>query len=260
MLCLVAMLNFDRDRAVELFLELCEGADAALNTHYSEQFIHHATYRHYAPLRSLLLRMLKATDEGTRLIVSRQVTLAAFDDILAAEDVQQVLGGDEICRKAAAEIYAHNLGRKASRSICADRLAQLFDDPDSKVRAAASDCFRLVPSSQLTQEQDLMLRFIQSRACLENSHDLIHALEECPDPLPEVICRIPERFIAEHRERGQGQSIESRRWTYHLPALIARLYEQTRDAQIKRRCLDIIDGMLELGFSEIEKELAQVER
>ncbi len=32
------------------------------------------------------------------------------------------------------------------------------------------------------------------------------------------------------------------------------------DAAIKRRCLNIIDDMLELGFSEIEKELAQVER
>lgn len=260
MVCLVAMLNFDRDRAVGLFLELCEGADAVLNTHYSDQFIHHATYRHYEPLRPVLLRMLKAGDEGSRSIAGRQITLASFHDPHAVEDVQHVLGGDEVCRKAAAEVYAHNLGRAASRSICAERLAQFFEDPDSKVRAAASDCLRLLPPALLTQEQDLMFRFIESPACLENSHDLIHALEECAEPLPEVICRVPERFIAEHRAQGHGQSIHARRWTYHLPALIARLYEQTPDARTKSRCLDIIDGMLELGFSEIEKELAQVER
>ena len=259
-LCLVAMLNFDRDRAVRLFLELSEDADAVLNTHYSEQFIHHATYRHYEHLRPVLLHMLTAAEEGTRSIASRQITLAAFHEPHAAEDVQQVLVGDDVCRKAAAEIYAHNLGRAASRSVCAERLAQLFDDVDSKVRAAASDCFRLLPSALLTQEQDLMFRFIESQACLENSHDLIHALEECAEPLPEVICRVPERLIAEHRAEGRGQHIEARRWTYQLPALIARLYEQTLDVRIKSRCLNIIDGMLELGFSEIEKELAQVER
>jgi hypothetical protein len=259
-LCLVAMLNFDRDRAVQLFLELCEDADAVLNTHYSEQFIHHATYRHYQQLRPLLLRMLSAADDGKRCIAGRQITLAAFHDLLAADDVQQVLDGDAACRKAAAEIYAHNLAREASRAICAEQLAQLFDDTDAKVRAAASDCFRLLPSVQLPREQNLMFRFIESSACFENSHDLIHALEECAEPLPDVICGIPERLIAEHRVQGQGQHIESRRWIYELPALITRLYEQTPDARIKSRCLDIIDGMLELGFSEIEKELAQVER
>jgi hypothetical protein len=245
---------------VKLFLELCEGAEAVLNTHFSEQFIHYATYRHYEQLRPILLRMLHAPDDGTRAIASRQITLATFHDAHAVEDVQQVLAGDAVCRKSAAEIYAHNLGRTTSRAICAERLAQFFHDSDPKVRAAASDAFRSLPSGLLTQEQDLIFKFIESPACLENSHDLILALEESAEPLPEVICRVPERMIAEHRAQPTSQHIESRRWTYHLPGLIARLYEQTPDDAIKRRCLDIIDGMLELGFSEIEKELAQVER
>lgn len=259
-LCLVAMLNVDRDRAVRLFLELSEDADAVLNTPYAEQFIHHASYRHYEHIRPLLQHMLGAAVEGTRSVASRQITLAAFHESSATEDVLQVLAGDDVCRKAAAEIYAHNLGRAALRSVCAERLAQLFDDVDPKVCSAASSCFRLLPSALLTQEQDLMFRFIESQACLENSHELTHALEKCAEPLPEVICRLPERLIAEHRAQRCGQYIEVGRWNYQLPALIVRLYEQTFDASIKCRCLNIIDGMLELGFSEIENELAQVER
>jgi len=42
-LCLVAMLNIDRDRAVDLFRKLCDGANEVLGTHYAEQFIHYAT-------------------------------------------------------------------------------------------------------------------------------------------------------------------------------------------------------------------------
>jgi hypothetical protein len=258
--CLLAMLNFDRDRAVRLFLELCDGAEAVLRTQFSEPFIHHANYRHYDSLRPVLLRMLKAPDEGMRAIASRQIIVAALDNADAVEDAQQVLAGDVACRKAAAEIYAHNLARPTSRAICVERLSKLFHDSNSKVRAAASDCFRLLPVGLLSREQDLIFKFIESPACLENSHDLIRALEDSAEPLPDVICSLPERLIAENRVQASGQHVESRRWTYRLPVLIARLYEQTPDAGIKRRCLDIIDGMLELGFGGIEKELAQVER
>ncbi|TDU63029.1 hypothetical protein EI77_04550 [Prosthecobacter fusiformis] len=257
-LCLVAMINFDRERAVALFLELCKNATPVLNTHYSEQFIYHATYRHYLLLRPVLVQMLTVKEEGTRAIAGRQITLAAFHDSHAASDMQSVLGGDNVCREAAAKIYAHNLGREALQSICRERLAQLFDDPDAKVRGTAANCFRLLSPALLAQEQNLIYQFIESIAFVENSHELIHALEKSTEALPEVICRIPERLIAEYR--AEQQSGQTRRWIYHLPALIARLYEQARDAQIKSRCLDIIDGMLELGFSEIEKELAQVER
>ncbi len=260
MACLLAMLNFDRDRAVELFLTLCADADPVLDTHYSEQFIYHATYRHYEAVRGVLLRMLNSDIKDSRLIAGRQIVRAAFHDSSAAQDLEQVLSGDETCRKAAAEIYAHNLGRAASRDDCARHLERLFHDPDQEVRSAASNCFRLIPPDLLAQEQELMFRFIESPACLENSHELIHALEESTEPLNEVICQIPERLIAEQRALGQGESIENRRWTYHLPALVARLYEQTHDNETKSRCLNIIDGMLELGFSEIDKELSEVER
>ena len=260
MLCLVAMLNFDRDQAVELFLTLCSDADPVLGTYYSEQFIHHATFRHYESLRGILLRMLISADKDSRLIAGRQIVLAAFHDSSAGQDLERVLSGDEICRKAAAEIYAHNLGHAASRNECARRLKLLFHDPDQEVRSTASDCFRLISPDLLAQEKELMFCFIESPACLENSHELILALEESTEPLSEVICRIPERLIEEQRALREGESIENRRWTYHLPPLVARLYEQTHDNETRSRCLNIIDGMLELGFSEIDKELAQVER
>lgn len=260
LVCLLAMLNFDRGRAVELFIEICEGADALLNTHYAEQFIYHATYDQYTALKPVLLRMLQSGDVKSRAIASRQIALAAFHDSNAASNLQQVLDGDAVCRKAVAVVYAKYLGHAESRAVCSELLAKFFEDLDSGVRAAAADCFRKLHPEMLTSETNLMLQFIESQACIDNSHALILPLEQCAAALPEVICRIPERLIAEHREGGRSEHIEVRRWTYHLPALIARIYEQTSDALIKSRCLNIIDDMLELGFNEIEKELAQVER
>jgi hypothetical protein len=258
---LVAMLNFDRPSAVGFFLKLCEGSEAVLGTHYVDQFLHHACYDHYQDLRVTMLRMLTMQDnEHARDIAGRQITVTSFHNELAKEDLAAVFTGDAVCRKAAAAVYAHNLQQLRVADICRENLPRFFDDADKDVRAAASDCFRDLSPDRLHDEQPLIHRFIESQACAENSHDLVFALEKSVAALPEVICRLPERLIEEHRAHSGGEHIEVRRWTYHLPALITRLYEQTRDPTIKTRCLNIIDAMLELGFSEIDTELQKVER
>ena len=254
------MLNFDRDLAVKLFLELCDGSEDVLGTPYADQFIHYATYRHYSLLRPVLIGMLTGSHEKQVPVAARQITVAAFHQLKARDDLEQVVSGNAICRKEAAGVFARNVGHPKYAAVCSTWLAKFFQDSDSDVRAAAADCFRNLPSNLLSSEKSATSHFIDSPACIDNSHQLIHSLEDSTELLPDVICRIPERLIAEHRSATPGQNFESRRWIYHLPALVARLYEQSADLDIKRRCLDIIDGMLELHVSEIEKELEQVER
>jgi hypothetical protein len=259
-LILVAILNFDRPTAVSLFLKVVEGSDDVLGTPYVDQFLHYATYDHYPALRSLMLRMLKLENEHAREFAARQITVASFHEPLAQENLAQVFAGDATCRKAAAGVFSKNLGQARVAKTCRKHLPTFFDDSDKEVRAAAADCFREVPPEKLADEKELMHRFIDSAACPENNYDLVSALENSVNTLPDVICRLPERLIADHRSRGADKHIEVRTWTYHLPALITRLYDQTRDPNTKTRCLDIIDGMLELGFSDIESELQKVER
>lgn len=105
-----------------------------------------------------------------------------------------------------------------------------------------------------------MRRFVESAACVENSYDLVAPLEKAVTALPEIVCRLPERLIEEQRASNDGKPLEVRRWTHHLPSLITRLYEQTHEPEIKTRCLNIIDDMLELGFTEIDQELEKVDR
>ena len=258
---LVAMLNFDRPTAVKLFLLLCDGAQPVLKTPTVDEFLHYAVYDRYADLRALLLRMLQMADDAkARETAARQITVAAFHEPLAIEDLGLVFAADATCRNASAGVYAHNLSIDRVADECRRHLPQFFDDEDKDVRATAADCFRRLSDAQLTREQPLMQRFIASRACLEHSEDLVIPLENSAATLPEIICSLPERLIAEHKSSGATEHIEQRRWIYHLPALVTRVYGQTSDAQQKVRCLNIIDEMLRLGFTEVDAELAKVER
>ena len=56
---LVAILNYDRDVAVELFVTLCEDEEALLGTRYVERFLYYATSTHFESLKPILEKMLQ---------------------------------------------------------------------------------------------------------------------------------------------------------------------------------------------------------
>lgn len=123
---LVALLNFDRASAVRLFLELSDGAEPLLGTRYVDQFLHHAAYDFYPQLRPLMLRMLTLEDEHAQAIAARQITVASFRDLLAAQDLDVVFAGTVASRKACAGVYAHNLAQDRIADVCRKHLPRFF--------------------------------------------------------------------------------------------------------------------------------------
>ncbi len=255
--CLTALLNLDRERAVELFLLLCKDAEVILGCHTVDVFLHYAFYSHYEQLRPLTLEMLKSKLEGPRETAARQVTVAAFGQPLAQVDLETALAGDEKCRVATANVFATNLPHPLTRESCRRHLKQLFNDESAKVRDTASWCFRNLSDAQLAEERDLIFAFVQSPAFLDGCDDLLFKLKESKEQLPDVVIAAAERAIMLHKGCKEGLATRA---TYYLPELIFRLYDQSPDSNAKIRCLDIIDQMLEMGFSTVESELAKMER
>jgi hypothetical protein len=258
--CLLALMNRDRDLSIELFLKLVEGADAVLGSHSSDNYLHHAIYSNYSDVRMILIAMLKSTHEKARATAARQITIAAFHNKEAMDDAQQGMIGDEHCRDAVAGVFAYNLGNEPVRARCRDRIIPFFNDDSEKVRKTADNCFRQLSSEQLADEQALIFAFIESRAFDDGFEQLVYALKESTALLPDVICAIPEKVVAKHVQETPTESIEQRRPVFGLSELVVRLYEQTRDSRVKKRCLDVIDSLLELGMGTLEGELNKIER
>jgi hypothetical protein len=258
--CLLALLNLNRDEAVRLFLNLANGAEPILGGHSADHFLHHAAYSHYAQLRAILTAMLNSATEDARASAARQITVAAFHNENAKQDLEKALAGDENCRAAAAQVFAHNLGREEVRTACRQHLLRLFNDESKKVRDVAEACFRSLSSAQLSEERDLIYAFIQSAAFNDGFNQLAFALEHSTASLPDVVCAIPERLITQHLAETPNEPIEQRLAVYQLPELVLRVYEQAHDAATKARCLNVIDALLELGFGSLESELQKVER
>jgi hypothetical protein len=258
--CLLALLNLNRDEAVRLFLSLRDGAQPILGGRFVDRFLHHAAYSHYTQVRTTLTGMMNTNDEDARATAARQIAVAAFYNEDARQDLKKVLAGDEICRAAAAHVFAHNLGCEEVRATCRKHLIPLFNDESKKVRDAAETCFRSLSSEQLSEERDLMYSFIESAAFKDGFNQLTFALEHSTASLPDVACAIPERLIAQHLGENPKEPIEQRHAIYQLPELVLRVYEQASDAATKSRCLNVIDALLQLGFGSLESELQKAER
>ena len=257
--CVLALLNINRDEAVRLSLNLA-GARAVLGTGEVPNFLYHAQFSHYVALRGLLLEMLQLPDEKARHTAARQITVASFSKAEAKEDLAVVLAGDKSIRKAAAEIFAHNLKFASASDTCRTHLIHFFSDSEKDVRQAAAGCFRGLPEEVLTSEAALIGLYIKSPAFLDGAGQLIWALEKCSVLLPDIVAAIPAKII-ERLSIDQTTDVTRRHHdTYQVPELVMRLYRQTTDPATRVRCLDLMDVMLENGFDGLETELNNVER
>ncbi len=257
---LVAVLNYDRDCAVELFLCLCETEDVLLGTRFVEEFLSWALRTHFDALRPVLVRMLDSECAEAAESGARQACLASLNIEEAQDLVERCLYGTETERIGAAQVFAANVGRAQFRQECVDGLVQFFNDPCYKVQEAAAGCFRNISQAELGDFADLMLEFVNSPAYAKHNSNLIFVLHESPFAPPEVICRACKRLI-EIAGASAGDISHGAAFDAHLLSdLVLRAYTSTKESAMKRRCLDVIDELLEASAYGIEKALRQHDR
>jgi hypothetical protein len=257
---LLPMLNHDRDAAVRLFLDACDGADVVLGSHPFENFMRYATSTHYSQLRELLKGALQSAAATTVKAASRQICLAGFTDDVAAADDEAVRNGTESMRHAAAEVYAHNLGEGTVGDMCMQYLPQFFSDSAGDVRSTAGDCFLHLGDVDLNEFADLIRTYIESPAFPSQHDDLLRQLDESTWQLPDITIRLAERFVAEFGAAAGDISTAASGDAPTVSKLVIRLYTQSNDDAVKRRCLDLMDEMERLGFYGIDSQLAELDR
>jgi hypothetical protein len=256
---LTAMLNYDRELAVNLFLELCETEDALLGTDTVEHFLYYTLPTHFQKLAPILERAIASDLPDVVKVGARQACLSSLSREEARSLAQRCLAGAQSHRIAAAEVYVANLQSAYLRQFCESRLIQLFNDPDEKVRDRAAKCFFRFEGEQLGEYIGLVEAFVESPAFETDCHDLIYALEKTTAKLPDVTCLVCEKFIdsygsvADIRTRSAAKADE-------VSELLIRVYSQSQSQALRSRCLDLVDRLTQIGAYGLDKALQQFER
>jgi hypothetical protein len=257
---LMALLNTRRDKAVELFLETCQTGEELWAIRPVEDFLYYATFSHYKILRPLLQQMLASAEKKSRHTAARQITLAAFSHLEAEEDMKIVLSGDEECRGGIAEIYAHNVLNESVRKKCAASLEQLFNDPAKTVRDIAARWFYNRHGAWTDWQRVLLRKYIESEALADGDMECQMNLKDTPEKLPEEVLCLAERTVKLFEQELKKPSPDLSRFSYYIPSLTLRFYEQSKDETARRKCLDLLDRMIAFGWGEAPVELAKADR
>ena len=253
---LLVALRYDRDFAVQRFVELCAD-DEVLGTPFVEEFLRYGVQTHFDDLEPILSRMLASVDDDVTAAGARQSCLASLTIEDALPLGQQCASGSKPLRLGAAEVYAANLKVSALRAECEAMLAQLFNDPDREVREAAASCFRRFSGRDLVEYADLSGRYIASDAFTTRVNPLITALKETTANVPELIVAACERFFELATGEMPNMNVVD---TQSVANLVVRAYSQTSDRQVKNRCLDLIDRMHILGAYGLDRVMKDIDR
>lgn len=254
---LTALLNYDRDLAVNLFFILCETDDILLGVQEVEEFLYYALYTHYSILSPILERMI-ISDESTVIRAgARQCCLASLNNEEANTLVDICLNGNVVHRTAAAEIFRANLHSAYFRQYCENNLIPLFSDPDEQVRKEVSRCFSKFEGDGLANYTNLIEKFVNSPAFSTSCDSLIRALEKTTAKLPEITCLVCEKFVdsfgIQSGDIRTGSAGDSR----IISKLLIRVYSQNvRKDELQSRCLNVVDRMLEIGSYGLDKALS----
>ena len=257
---LLSVLRHDRDLAVELFLQLCEADDELLATHYVELFLHYGTKTHYGQLEPVLRRMVDSELEEVSTAGARQVCLTSLKNDDAIPLAAQCAEGSKAQRLGVAEVYSANLSSSAFRSQCEEMLGKLFSDPDGEVRQAAAECFREFHGQDAREFEGSIETYLQSEAFPQGHDSLMRALERTTADIPELILSTSERYFERVGLAAGDLRTSAALGSTQLAKLVVRAYSSAYDADVKARCLDLIDKMVLLRALGLDDVTAEFER
>lgn len=257
---LLPVLNFDRDLAVQIFLELCDTEEVLLKTPHIEKFMQYALVTHFEQLRPIVERMLCSSESEVAQIGARRACVASLDYEAAVELVEECLVGSVPLRMGVAQVFAGNFGMARFRSLCQERLVGLFDDPSKKVQAAAAECFDHLDGDALGEVTVLVNQFLDSAAAEGSLEHVIRALKETTARLPDVTISVCKRFVEFAGSAGGDIRTRASYDANQLSELIIRAYHQAADEVVSTQCLDMIDDLLEVKSYGLQSALGEFDR
>ena len=253
---LIMVWAHNKSLALELFDRLIDTEDILLKTPYVEQFLHYNLKNNFEDVTDIINKMIMSENRDVNEIGAKVISYASliFGNKLPQLDFSLYLS--EMHRLGVAKAFADYLPY-ASTSLIVDILSILFDDPSENVREAAYRCFFKLNNGNIHNYINLIRNFIYNEhSC--SFMNLVYTLEDL-DELPDITIEVCEQFLKMVGLKASDIRTGSSGTAGIVADLIFKIYGQTNSKKISKRCLDLIDHMLEINVLGIESDLSEYE-
>ena len=262
-LCL-ALLAFDRDMAVDLFIGCCEHRDdRVLDGMYMDDVLQRTWESDPVKLAPLIARMVDCANGNAAEKGAFWASVGWIRGGLYADIAARCLHGTVAQRKGAAHALSRLAANGEFRPAAVRELAFLLRDEEPWVVAQVTNALRDRAVLESPEGVKLALEFVGSPAFGTNAGDLFYLLGNLPGsllPYAEVVAESVRRLVEWSTSSSPYIAARSQGMSGQLGSLLLRLYEQSEGAELeaaRRECLDMLDrffrGRLDLAREMLDQ-------
>lgn len=258
--------NIDRTLAIRWFRGVCENDLRLASGYYSQHICNHAFPAFADEVSPLIEAMCKSSvakvaERGAQEATARWLFFGLFPDL-----VLNCRNGTEPHRIGVASIVAQFAADKEYATRCWPLLLELCDDASEKVRAKARRALYNRRVIDTATSAESLQAIVTTQAFKDDPDCLIRALDDHPGsliPFAHLVYDIVTRSIEISRAPNRTSDQRIPMIDQYLSKVLLRLYEQAghiEHSNIRDRCLDMFDELLQHGITSAKSLLDQVER
>ena len=257
--------TIDKSTAMQWFLELTTNDLRLACGRHAEHFCNQAFPAFTVQLTPLIAAMIESpvmdiAEEGAMEATARRVFFDVLNDLAA-----KCVSGTEPQRKGVARIVAHFVVNEDYSRKCQALMVQLGDDESEDVREEVGKALQNVRLFGVPDSVLFLTSFSSTRAFRENPGALLLRLEQHTGSLTAlstlVFSAVDGSIQALTHPTDKPRS-RSPLMDQHVVTVLLRLYEQADgvDAEIRNKCLDLIDRLLEKRIAPARTLIDAVDR
>lgn len=243
----------DKPFAIVLFKKLIKADDILLKTPYIARFVYYSLRDSFEEMEPVINRMILSKNPEVNEVGA---TSASYASLILENKLPQLnysLYISEKHRLGVAKAFSEYLPYSTYPKLMIAVLSKLFSDPSENVRNSSYWSFRKMNDDNINDYLDLIKNFIFNKFSCSFS-TLVHSLNDLKE-LPDISIDVCEQFF----EISGLKAADIRRGSYgtaiHVTELILRIYGQTNDENMSKKCLDLIDYALEIDVHGVDSEI-----
>lgn len=241
---LLGCLRHARHTVIGVLPTLVDADDRLLATRPVEDLLAYLVGSAVDVVLPVLLRMTASEHSDVRCSGGRLLAYVGLE-LGRPELLQQVSASpDPAVRQGAAGVCARRLRFTANRDGAAIALRAFFNDPDPDVVAAAAEVAGALRGHPLRDVDEVLRALVSSPALTGALPQLLITLEHAPDTLTELVLDVVAAVLDRHPNEAGDIRTGISADVHHGFELVMRAYEQSHDAALRARALDLVDRLL----------------
>jgi hypothetical protein len=210
--------------------------------------------------RRLIYRLIVMGDDISRLMGAWHVFRLSFQDARYAPLADALACDGDVYRRLIADIASHTVAIDEYRYRAENILRASFNDIDKQVRSQAADVFRNIKPNEFDRYRNLAMHYLASKAFGAESWAFFNALDEAECRVDDIVITATETLMSDIQTNGNAGG---RRVTdlHQLQEIIKKEYSASEgDPPLRKRLLDLIDGMLRMELYGVDTIIKAHER